>query len=182
MDVLRLLLLLLFLLLCVVGARGLSQALNPKTIRLLGWIVGLGGYVAWCFSFLKSNWGPGQGPRDVGIMLLWLVLLPCALLLAFPPELLKRWKIYLLAIASFFATEAYLVWSMFMILSEPNFDDSAGAMFAPRSDSAPCGSISFFDGASIVRICLEKNMEHVHCEAIVMAQQAHAGDGSTRAR
>jgi hypothetical protein len=156
MDVLRLLLLLLFLLLCVVGARGLSQALNPKTIRLLGWIVGLGGYVAWCFSFLKSNWGPGQGPRDVGIMLLWLVLLPCALLLAFPPELLKRWKIYLLAIASFFATEAYLVWSMFMILSEPNFDDSAGAMFAPVVILLPAVLLVFLMALRLFAYALKK--------------------------
>lgn len=131
MDVLSLLLLLLFLLSCVVGERVLSQALHPKTIRLLGWILGLGVYGAWSISFLKSNWDPGQGARDGGIMLLWLVLFPCALLLAFPPGFLKRWKIYLLAVTSFVATETYLLWSVFKILSHPNFDDSAGAIFAP---------------------------------------------------
>lgn len=126
MNVLSLLLLLLVLLGCVVGARVLSKVLNPTAMQLLGWAVGLSFYAAWCISFLKSN-PPPPGEKDLWVVLTWLVLFPCAFLLAFPPGFLKLWRAYLLAVASFVAAEVYLVWSVFQILRDPNFDDSAGA-------------------------------------------------------
>ena len=126
MNIFSLLLFLLFLLACVVGSRVLSTTVHPTTIRLLGWTAGLGVYVAWCISFLKSN-PPPPGDKNLWVVLLWLVLFPCAFLLACPPGFLKLSKAYLLAAASFVAAEFYLVWSAFQILGDPNFDDSAGA-------------------------------------------------------
>lgn len=126
MNIWSLLLFLLVLLACVVGARVLSRVLHPTAIQLLGWAVGLSFYVAWCISFLNAN-PPPPGDKDLWVVLIWLVLFPCAFLLAFPPGFLRLWKAYLLAVASFIATEVYLLWSVFRILRDPNFDDSAGA-------------------------------------------------------
>jgi hypothetical protein len=126
MNIWSLLLFLLLLLACVVGARVLSKVLHPTATLLLGWTVGLSFYVAWCISFLKSNPPPPED-KDFWLLPLWLVLFPCAFLLVFPPGLLKLRKAYLLAMASFVAAEVYLVWSAFQILCDPNFDDSAGA-------------------------------------------------------
>jgi hypothetical protein len=126
MNIWSLLLFLLVLLACVVGARVLSRVLHPTAMQLLGWAVGLSVYVAWCISFLNAN-PPPPVDRDLWVVLVWLALFPCAFLLAFPPGFLKLWKAYLLAVASFVAAEVYLLWSVFRILRDPNFDDSAGA-------------------------------------------------------
>ena len=126
MNIWSLLIFLLLLLACVVAARVLSKVLHPTAILLLGWAVGLSFYVAWCISFLKANPPPPED-KDFWVLLLWLVLFPCAFLLAFPPGFLKLRKAYLLAMASFVAAEVYLIWSAFQILGYPNFDDSAGA-------------------------------------------------------
>lgn len=113
---------------CALGARVLLQSLHSRTKQLLGWVVGFF-YGAWSISFLISTWDHSQGAEDWWIALSLLVLFPYALLLSFPPGFLKPWKNYLLAVASFVAAEIFLVLAAVKMLADPNFDDSAGAMF-----------------------------------------------------
>jgi hypothetical protein len=126
MNIWSLLFALMFVLACVMAAKVLSRVLNPGAMSLLGWAVGLSAYVAWCISFLKASPPPPED-KDLWVLLLWLALFPCAVLLAFPPSVLKPRKAYRMAMASFVAAEGWLVWSAFQMLRDPNFDDSAGA-------------------------------------------------------
>jgi hypothetical protein len=63
-------------------------------------------------------------------LLIWGASFVVAILLAFPPAILRnRWR-YILTATLFIASQFYLQWAVFTMLSSPTFDDSAGAIFA----------------------------------------------------
>ncbi|MFN7751511.1 MAG: hypothetical protein ACK5TE_04500 [Pseudomonadota bacterium] len=171
MNIWSLLFALMLVLACVMAVKVLSRVLNPGAMSLLGWAVGLSAYVAWCISFLKASPPPPED-RDLWVLLLWLALFPYAVLLAFPPGVLKPRKIYRLAMASFVAAEVWLVWSAFQMLRDPNFDDSAGAfLVVPMMLFPAC----LFAVLLAIRLFWSV-LKPVHRKVMLMARQPHAAD------
>jgi len=63
-------------------------------------------------------------------LFLWGLSFLVAVLLAFPPKIIRKRFAYFVVATAFASTQIYLQWVVFKMLSSPGFDDGAGAMLA----------------------------------------------------